>query len=236
MRKSLTALTLVFLFTSVAHLAAQAADVTGAWEVTITSPRGTNTVKATFKQVGEKLEGVFKREADDVSLQGTVKGKEIKFSYTRRIQDNDLVITLTGEIEGDSIKGKADFGGFAEGEWSAKRVVEGAADKKPGASSAERVDVSGTWSFQVETSAGSGSPTFTFKQDGEKLTGRYKGAFGEAEVSGTVKGSEIKFSFKVRVEGQEGTITYTGTIEKEAMKGTAKLGELGEATWTAKRQ
>ena len=38
-------------------------------------------------------------------------------------------------------------------------------------SAQNKVDVTGTWLFQVETSGGSGSPTFTFKQEGETLTG-----------------------------------------------------------------
>ena len=58
---------------------------------------------------------------------------------------------------------------------------------------------------------------------------------GEAPVTGTVKGNQIEFSFKV--SGQvEGTITYKGTVEKDTMKGTAQFGELGAATWTAKRK
>ena len=57
-----------------------------------------------------------------------------------------------------------------------------------------KVDVTGKWAFSVETSAGAGSPTFTFKQDGEKLTGHYTGTFGEAEVTGTIKGADITFS------------------------------------------
>jgi len=33
------------------------------------------------------------------------------------------------------------------------------------------------------------------------------------------------------------TLTYTGTVEKDgSMKGNAELGEVGSATWTAKRQ
>ena len=95
----------------------------------------------------------------------------------------------------------------------------------------------GSPAFQVETSAGSGSPTFTFKQDGEKLTGQYKGAFGEAPLTGTVKGNKVDFVIKVEAQGQQMTITYTGTVEKDgSMKGTAELGEVGSATWTAKRQ
>src|SRR5947207_9024774 len=40
---------------------------------------------------------------------------------------------------------------------------------------AGKVDVTGKWAFTVETSAGSGTPKFTFKQAGEKLTGHYSG-------------------------------------------------------------
>lgn len=100
-----------------------------------------------------------------------------------------------------------------------------------------KTDISGAWAFQVESSAGSGSPTFTFKQDGEKLTGQYKGAFGEAPLTGTVKENKVDFVIKVEAQGQQMTITYTGTVEKDGtMKGTAELGEVGSATWTAKRQ
>src|ERR671934_2510903 len=127
-------LTFVFLLTAAGLAAAQSADVTGTWEITITSPQGSRDVKAILKQDGEKLNGVFKGERGELAFQGTVKGKEIKFSYTIKFQDNDLPITMTGNVDGDSIKGKADFGGFAEGEWTAKRTTEAgaaAANKAP---------------------------------------------------------------------------------------------------------
>ncbi len=100
----------------------------------------------------------------------------------------------------------------------------------------ESVNVSGTWIFEVETSVGSGSPTFTFKQDGERLSGQYKGAFGEAPVAGTVKGKEIKFSFTVNAQGSDVAMTYTGSVETERMKGKLEAGNLASGTWTAKRQ
>ena len=37
-------------------------------------------------------------------------------------------------------------------------------------------DISGKWTFDVETDLGSGTPTFVFKQDGEKLTGNLQWA------------------------------------------------------------
>src|ERR1700730_13352270 len=99
-----------------------------------------------------------------------------------------------------------------------------------------KVDVSGKWAFNVETAAGPGSPTFTFKQDGEKLTGHYVGTFGEADLTGTVKGTDIKFTFSVDVQGTKLDETYTGTVDKDSMKGKVEIVGIGEGTFTAKRQ
>ena len=112
--------------------------------------------------------------------------------------------------------------------------VAGVASASP--QSGDKVDVTGKWACTVETDQGSGTPSFTFKQEGEKLTGTYKGAFGEAPLQGTVKGKAITFSFKISAQGIEGTVEYIGTIDKDSMKGTMKLAELGSGTWTAKRE
>jgi hypothetical protein len=99
-----------------------------------------------------------------------------------------------------------------------------------------KVDVTGKWAFNVETSAGAGAPTFTFKQDGEKLTGHYAGTFGEADLTGTVKGADISFGFTVDAQGTALKETYTGTVDKDTMKGKIVIEGLGEGTFTAKRQ
>jgi hypothetical protein len=102
---------------------------------------------------------------------------------------------------------------------------------------AGKVDVTGKWAFSVETAAGSGTPTMTFKQDGEKLTGHYSGQLGEADLTGTVKGQDISFKFTVDVQGQTLNAVYTGTVDsKDSMKGKVDLVGLGEGTFTAKRQ
>src|SRR5437773_10839246 len=44
------------------------------------------------------------------------------------------------------------------------------------AGQAAKIDVTGKWTFTVETSAGSGTPTVTLKQNGQKLTGHYSSA------------------------------------------------------------
>ena len=107
-------------------------------------------------------------------------------------------------------------------------TVRGAAQAK--------TDVTGKWAFNVETSAGAGAPTFTFKQDGEKLSGHYVGTFGEADLAGTVKGNDITFSFTVDAQGTSLKETYTGKVDKDTMKGTLSIEGLGEGTFSAKKQ
>jgi hypothetical protein len=97
-------------------------------------------------------------------------------------------------------------------------------------------DVTGKWTFNVETDMGNGSPSFVFKQDGEKLTGTYSGTFGTAELTGTVKGDQIQFSFEASVADQKGKVTYTGKIESASkMKGDVELAGM-KGTWTGAKQ
>jgi hypothetical protein len=98
-------------------------------------------------------------------------------------------------------------------------------------------DVSGAWALTVQTDQGTGNPSVTFKQDGETLTGHYSSqVFGEQEVTGTIKGNAITFSFVGSFEGTKFTVTYTGTVDKDTMKGKISLGDAGEGTFTGKKQ
>jgi len=219
----------------------QSGGVAGTWDVTLNSPQGTFNMQFNLKQDGEKLSGAVKSQRGERPVEGTLKGKDITLKWTTKYEDNDLAITLNGAVDGSTMKGSADYGGLAQGDFSAKRAPDSSApptnSPAPAASSADKTDISGVWAFQVETPAGSGTPTFTFKQEGEKLTGQYKGVFGEAPLTGTVKGNKVDFSIKVQAQGQEATLTYTGAVEKDGtMKGTVNLGDIGSGTWTAKRQ
>ena len=100
-----------------------------------------------------------------------------------------------------------------------------------------KVDVSGVWIFSVESAAGSSSPTVTFKQEGEKITGHYSSQLvGEAPLVGTVKDQAIEFTITGEVQGTPLVLKYTGTIEnKDSMKGKLST-EFGDGTFTAKRK
>jgi hypothetical protein len=99
---------------------------------------------------------------------------------------------------------------------------------------AKNANVTGTWAAEVDINGAVGMPEFTFKQDGDKITGKYKGQFGGADVTGKVKGNEIEFSFDIMGEAK---VTYTGTIEKDGtMKGKADYAGQASGTWTAKKK
>src|SRR5437762_14363772 len=78
---------------------------------------------------------------------------------------------------------------------------------------AKSTNVTGNWKLTIETPNGPGTPSVTFKQEGEELTGTYKGRFGDAPLKGAVKGSDIKFTVKVNAQGQELQIDYAGTLD-----------------------
>jgi hypothetical protein len=101
---------------------------------------------------------------------------------------------------------------------------------------AQGVNVTGDWAFTVQTDQGGGNPTITFKQDGEKLTGRYNGQLGQADLTGTVKGTAIHFTFTIDVQGQNAPVTYDGTVEKDTMKGKMDIAGMVNGTFTATRK
>ena len=98
------------------------------------------------------------------------------------------------------------------------------------------VNITGEWAFTVQTDQGGGTPTITFKQDGEKLTGKYTGQLGAADLTGTVKGNDVKFTFTLDVQGQPAPVSYEGTVEKNTMKGTLDIGGMVSGTFTATKK
>lgn len=99
-----------------------------------------------------------------------------------------------------------------------------------------QTNVTGDWAFDVQTDQGGGTPTITFKQDGEKLTGKYVGQLGSADLTGTVKGNAIRFTFTIDAQGQQAPVTYDGTVEKNTMKGKMDIAGMVNGTFTATKK
>ena len=94
-------------------------------------------------------------------------------------------------------------------------------------------DITGTWNAKVKVGDQTGSPTFVLKQDGDRVTGTYSGALGEAQVKGTVHGSKVTFDFTASgaMINFEGTVNTDGT----EMEGTCDYGGQAEGTFKAKK-
>ena len=212
----------------------QDTDILGSWDVSVSTPQGqTTSAPLVLRKDGDKIVGTFSSPQGDQPVEADVKETAVTIWFSVRTQNGPVPITMKGTADAGEMKGTMDFGDRGQGQWSAKRS---AAAPAPVQGTDTRADVTGTWSFQVEIAAGTGTPTMTFKQEGEKLSGRYTGQLGEAPLAGTVKGTSVEFSFDVTVEGNQLHIVYTGTVEKDSMKGTVNLGGLGEGTFTAKKK
>jgi hypothetical protein len=99
------------------------------------------------------------------------------------------------------------------------------------ATAASAADMTGTWDVSVQTPQGSGTPTFVLKQDGNKLSGDYEGAFGTSKVAGSVDGNN--FIIEYTMSGTK--IVYSGTIDGNKIKGTAKFGPDASGPFTGER-
>ncbi len=76
--------------------------------------------------------------------------------------------------------------------------------------------VTGTWKGTVETPGGTFENTFTFKVDGNKLTGTLQGGpGGELKIEeGKVDGNNVSFV----VNGEFGKLSYTGAVDGDDLK------------------
>ncbi len=89
-------------------------------------------------------------------------------------------------------------------------------------------ELNGTWSLNVTLPSQGGTATIELMEgEGGALTGKYVGALGNATLTGTVKGSEVEFSF----DSQAGKITYKGTVSGDKLEGTCSYGQLGDGTF-----
>ena len=102
------------------------------------------------------------------------------------------------------------------------------------AGAALAADITGTWDFQVKTPQRNGTPVFVFKQEGEKLTGTYSGQLGKTNLSGTVKGDQVEFSFG---SPRLGMAHYKGTVESPThMSGDVQYGDQIKGTFTGTKK
>ena len=106
--------------------------------------------------------------------------------------------------------------------------------------SALAADISGNWKATAEGPNGAMERTFSFKQDGNKLTGETTSSFtGKSTIAdGKVEGDSVTFTITANLGGQEMKLNYKGKIGTGEIKFTSQMADGGNAPieWTAKKQ
>jgi hypothetical protein len=99
-------------------------------------------------------------------------------------------------------------------------------------------NVDGEWEGKVESPRGTRTLTFSFKVEGEKLTGKVKTQMGESEISdGKLDGDTISFKQRMSFRGRGITLLYTGKISGDEIKFTREAEGMGrKSEFTAKRK
>jgi hypothetical protein len=104
-------------------------------------------------------------------------------------------------------------------------------------SPAAPVSVAGTWNLSTNVHGNTSTPSCTFKQEAEKITGACSAPNNtQSEVTGEVVDTKVVFRYNIDWEGNALTLVYTGTVESDTtMKGAIDVQPMnvpGEFTAT----
>jgi hypothetical protein len=193
---------------------AQDVDPTGTWDLMFSTQQGAIGAQMIISKDGTAYGGSISSELGQAPIQAAVKGNAVTVGFAMTTGGGDqLAVTMNATITGDEIKGSYDAGGSGSGEFT------------------------GTWIVQVTTPDISASPTVVLKQEGEKLTGEYQSTqYGSFPIEGTIKDGKIEFGFTMNIEGNSVATSFSGTAEKDSLKGNVAYGDFAQGTFTATKK
>ena len=212
---------------------AQAADVTGTWNVTVSTEQGDRPAVLTISRSGATLAATIAGPQGEMPADVSLKGNDIMVSFRMQTQNGPRDVTMSGKVDGNAMQGSVDISGMGAATWNARRAP--GQDPKPEEGQEKPATMTGTWAIEANHSAGTSTPTATITQTGEKLSGKYVGSYGEAPLTGSIKGSEFTFRVEIGTE-QKVEVVYTGTLDGNTIKGSLTMGEMGEGTFSGKRK
>jgi len=95
-------------------------QIEGSWALTLLSPEGTFDIPLTITHQGDSL--IARIPTGEVFFTGYETSTGVEFFWPLVYQGTDLPTTLTGSFRDGTWSGTADFGGMAEGSWTARRA------------------------------------------------------------------------------------------------------------------
>lgn len=178
-----TCITVLLLF--VLSIASNAQKLDGNWKGKFSGPNGDMDLNFTFKVNADTLNGSVSSEMGTLQLEnGKVNGNDFTFD----INVNGNVISNTGVLDGDTVK------------LSSPRREQPMVLTRASEESSSKID--GKWIGKVSGQQGDMELTFTFKVNGDTLTGTDSSSMGSIDLTnGVVDGNN--FSFDVDVQGMK---------------------------------
>jgi hypothetical protein len=104
-----------------APAAQQTVNVAGTWNVSMDSPGGPVSLRIVIRLDGGKFTASIVGANGETPMRAKLDGKVVTLAFNAPPAFNSVEITMTGTVDGDTIKGNVDYGGQAQSEWSAKR-------------------------------------------------------------------------------------------------------------------
>jgi hypothetical protein len=174
---------ITILLSLIVGMTSNAQKLDGNWKGKMIGPNGDFELLFTFIVSADSLGGSVTSDMGTLPLEkGKVNGSEFSFD----VNVNGQVISNIGILEGDTIKLSAPM---MEKPMLLSRVTE-------------KSKIDGIWIGKVSSPEGDMDLTFTFKVDGDKLTGKNSSSMGEIDLTnGVVNGND--FSFDVDLQGMK---------------------------------
>jgi hypothetical protein len=171
-----------FLLLLIFSTAVNAQALDGSWKGKMTTPNGDFELVFTFKVNADSLNGNVASEMGTLPIEnGKINGN--KFSFDVNV--NGQVFSHEGVLNGDTVK--LSFPMMDGQQMTLSRVVE-------------ESKINGKWIGKVSGPQGEMELTFTFKVNGDTLTGTDSSSLGVIDLTnGNVKGNE--FTFDVDLQG-----------------------------------
>jgi hypothetical protein len=172
---------ITFLLLLVLTVAGNAQKLDGNWKGKMITPNGDMELLFTFKVDADSLSGNVTSDMGSIPLEnGKVNGNEFSFD----VNVNGEIYNNKGVLDGDTVK------------LSSSRMEQSLVLSRV----KEESKIDGKWVGKIDNPQGEFELTFTFKVDGNTLTGKSNTPMGDIELTnGVVNGND--FSFDVDAGG-----------------------------------
>lgn len=211
-----------FLLMPMAAEARQDAGLTGFWDAAVTSPEGVAPARLALVDDGTRVSGVVVGERGALPVEGTRTPDGVSLRFTITYEGAPMLIVMKAPGAGDALEGGVDFGGLAEGTWTATRTASSG--------------VNGAWALSADEG---GTPVrgqlLLVEADGQvsgRLLARSRGIDGM--VRGSVADGVLKLTVDATADGGPIVIDLPGRLTGDTLAGTYAVNDLS-GRWTAAR-